>query len=60
MKFSEFDLQVNVPNKKKIIIKRIKIPLLGNHNIKNSVTTTAVALTIGISVSDIKKRPIKF
>ena len=44
--------------KKRFIIKRIKIPLLGNHNIKNSVAA-AVALTIGISVSDIK-RPIKF
>ncbi len=60
MKFSEFDLQVNVPNKKKIIIKRIKIPLLGNHNIKNSVAATAVALTIGISVSDIKKGLLNF
>ncbi len=55
IKFSEFDLLVNVPNKKKIIIKKIKIPLLGEHNIKNSVAAAAVALTVGISVSDIKK-----
>ncbi len=55
IKFSEFDLQVNVPNKKKIIIKKLKIPLLGEHNIKNSVAAAAVALTVGISVSDIKK-----
>ena len=53
--FSEFDLHVNVPNKKKIIIKKIKIPLLGIHNIKNSVGAAAVALTVGISVSSIKK-----
>ena len=54
MKISEFDLQVNVPNKKKTIIKKIKVPLLGIHNIRNSVAAAAVAMTIGISVSDIK------
>ena len=60
MKFSEFDLQVHVPNKKKLIIKKIKIPLLGIHNIKNSVAATAVALTVGISVADIKKGLLNF
>tara|TARA_B100001057_G_scaffold383643_1_gene389920 strand:+ start:3384 stop:4778 length:1395 start_codon:yes stop_codon:yes gene_type:complete len=60
IKFSEFDLHVNVPNKKKLIIKRIKIPLLGIHNIRNSVAATAVALTVGISVSDIKKGLLNF
>ena len=60
MKFSEFDLQVNLPNKKKAIIKKIRIPLLGIHNIKNSVAAAAVAITVGISVSDIKKGLLKF
>ena len=60
IKFSEFDLHVNVPNKKKIIIKKIKIPLLGIHNIKNSVGAAAVALTVGISVTDIKKGLLNF
>ena len=60
MKFSEFDLQVNLPNKKKIIIKKIKIPLLGIHNIRNSVAAAAVAITVGISVSDIKRGLLKF
>ena len=60
MKFSEFDLQVNLPNKKKVIIKKIRIPLLGIHNIRNSVAAAAVALTVGISVSDIKKGLLKF
>ena len=60
VKFSEFDLQVKVPNKKKQIIKRIKIPLLGIHNIRNSVAAASVALTIGISVSDIKKGLFNF
>ena len=59
-KFSEFDLQVNVPNKKKLIIKKIRIPLLGIHNIRNSVAATSVALTIGISISDIKKGLLYF
>ena len=60
IKFSEYDLQVNVPNKKKIIIKKLKIPLLGEHNIKNSVAAAAVALTVGISISDIKNGLLNF
>ena len=60
MKFSEFDLQVNLPNKKKIIIRKIRIPLLGIHNIRNAVAAAAVAITVGISVSDIKKGLLKF
>ena len=60
MKFSEFDLQVNLPNKKKVIIKKIRIPLLGIHNIRNSVAAAAVAITVGISVSDIKRGLLKF
>ncbi len=59
-KFSEFDLQINVPNKKKIIIKSIKIPLIGIHNIRNSVGAAAVALNVGISISKIKKGLINF
>ena len=58
--FSEFDLKVNVPNKKKVYIKKIKIPLLGIHNIRNAVAAIAVALTVGISISDIKKGLINF
>ena len=60
MKFSEFDLQVNLPNKKKVKIKKIRIPLLGIHNIRNAVAAAAVAITVGISVSDIKKGLLKF
>ena len=59
-KFTEFDLQVNVPNKKKLSIKKIKIPLLGIHNVKNSVAALAVALTVGISISDIKRGLLNF
>ena len=60
IKITEFDLEIKVPNKKKLFIKKIKIPLLGVHNVRNSVAALAVALTVGISVSDIKKRLFNF
>jgi UDP-N-acetylmuramate--alanine ligase len=60
IKFSVFDLQVNVPNKKKLTIKNIKIPLLGTHNIRNSVAAAAVALTVGISIFDVKNGLLNF
>ncbi len=59
-KFTQFDLLVNVPNKKKLSIKKIKTPLLGTHNVRNSVAAAAVALTVGISISDIKKGLLNF
>ena len=52
---TEFDLVVNLPNKKKTNIKKIKIPLLGIHNVRNSVAAAAVSLTVGISITNIKK-----
>ena len=58
--FSQFDLEINVPNKNKIVIKKIKIPLLGLHNVRNSVAATAVALTVGISIQNIKKGLLNF
>ena len=59
-KLTEFDVQIKVPNKKKILIKKIKIPLLGKHNVRNSVGAIAVALTVGISISDIKGGLLNF
>jgi len=53
--YSEYDLKITLPNKKKRLIRKIKIPLLGFHNILNSVAATAVATTIGLSNSNIKK-----
>jgi len=52
--FSEYDLSIKLPGKKNIIIKKIKIPLLGIHNIRNSTAAAAVALTMGISKNTIK------
>jgi UDP-N-acetylmuramate--alanine ligase len=53
--FSEFDLSIKLPGKKNTLIKKIKIPLLGVHNIRNSTAAAAVASTIGISKKIIKK-----
>jgi UDP-N-acetylmuramate--alanine ligase len=52
--FSEYDLDIKLPGKKNIIINKIKIPLLGIHNIRNSTAAVAVALTIGIPKNVIK------
>ena len=57
--FTEFDLLINLPNKNKKI-KRIRIPLIGIHNVRNSVAAIAVALTVGISILDIKKGLLNF
>ena len=53
--YSEFDLKIILPNKKRKIIKKIKIPLLGIHNIRNSVAAAALAVTVGLPVSNIKR-----
>jgi len=53
--FSEFDLEVRLPNKSIIKIKDFKIPLLGLHNIRNAVGAIGVSLTVGIPIHKIKK-----
>ncbi len=53
--FSEFDLSIKLPNKKNQLIKKFKIPLLGTHNIKNSVAAAALALTVGLPIKNIKR-----
>ncbi len=53
--YSEFDLKIRLPNQKNNLIKKFKIPLLGRHNIKNSVAAAALALTVGLSTQNIKK-----
>ncbi len=52
--FSSFDLNVKLPNKQNFKIKDIKIPLLGVHNIRNTVGAIGVALTVGIPIQKIK------
>ncbi|MDB9832022.1 UDP-N-acetylmuramate--L-alanine ligase [Candidatus Pelagibacter sp.] len=53
--FSEYDLSIKLPGKKNILINKIRIPLLGVHNIRNSTAAAAVASTIGIPKEIIKK-----
>ena len=53
--FSEYDLSIKLPGKKNININKIRIPLLGLHNIRNATAAVAVASTIGISKGIIKK-----
>ena len=53
--FSQYDLSIKLPGKKNVLINKIKIPLLGIHNIRNSTAAVAVASTIGISKGIIKK-----
>ena len=58
--FTEFDININVPNKKQQKIKKVKIPLIGLHNVRNSVAAAAIAITIGISIKDIKDGLLRF
>jgi UDP-N-acetylmuramate--alanine ligase len=58
--FSVFDVDVSLPNKKVLNIKKLKIPLLGVHNIRNSVGALGVALSVGIPIQKIKKGLMNF
>ena len=53
-------MHINIPNKRKSEIKNIQIPLLGVHNVRNSVAATAVAMTDGIPIKDIKNGLLNF
>ena len=46
---SYFDVEMNLPNKKKFVFKKLEIPLIGSHNIKNATAAIAVSYFIGIS-----------
>ena len=57
---SIFDLRISVRGSKSNIIKKIKLNLIGPHNILNSVSAIAVCLHIGINVKVIKNSLKKF
>ena len=57
---SIFDLEIKLKGKIKTIIKKIKIPLLGLHNIQNAAAAAAVSFNIGISKDIIKNSLNKF
>ncbi len=58
--YTEFNLKINLPNKKQRFVKKIKIPLLGIHNVRNAVAASAVAITVGISIKNIKEGLLNF
>ncbi len=58
--FSEFNVFVKLPNKKNLNIKKLKIPLLGIHNIRNAVGALGVALSMGIPIQKIKQGLMNF
>jgi UDP-N-acetylmuramate--alanine ligase len=45
--FSSFDIKINIPSKKKII-KGIKLPMIGVHNIQNATAAVSLAFTLGL------------
>ena len=55
IEFSTFDLKISLPGKKLKILKNIKIPIIGIHNIRNATAAIAVSSSIGISDITIKK-----
>ena len=57
--FSKFDLKIKIPGNLSII-KNIKIPLIGLHNIKNAASAVSVSFLIGIRVSTIKNGLLNF
>ena len=57
--FSSFDIKINIPSKKKII-KEIKLPMIGIHNIMNATAAVSLAFTIGLPEKYIKLGLQKF
>ena len=55
---SKFDIKINIPGNKTKIIKNIKIPILGIHNIRNATAAIAVSSSVGIS-NDLIKNGLK-
>ena len=52
--YSQFNLSINLPGQKKDYIKKLQLPIIGLHNIRNAAASAAVCYLIGISNSMIK------
>ena len=52
---SQFDLVISLPGRPIKIIKKIQLPIIGVHNIKNATAAIAVSHSIGISDKIIKR-----
>ena len=57
---SFFDVEMRLPNKNKIVLKKFEIPLIGSHNVKNATAAIAVSYFIGISPVILKNSLKKF
>ena len=53
--YSVFDLKISTPLLKKQTIRKIKVNLIGSHNILNSVAAIALCSYIGVNLKIIKK-----
>ncbi len=58
--FSKFDLKIKLPGIAKKIIKNIKVPTIGIHNIRNVTASIAVSSSVGISEKIIKKALLEY
>jgi len=58
--YSIFDLKISIRGLKKTIIKKIKLNLIGPHNVLNSASAIALCLHIGIDIDVIKNALKKF
>ena len=58
--YSIFDLKISIPGENKRTIKKIKLNLIGSHNILNSVGAISLCLHIGIKIKIIKNSLKKF
>ena len=52
---SSFNIELNLPNKRKTKIKNITLPLIGLHNVRNATAAVATSFYMGISSKIIKK-----
>ena len=58
--YSTFDLKISIRGLKKTIVKKIKLNLIGPHNVLNSASAIALCLHIGIDINVIKNALRKF
>jgi UDP-N-acetylmuramate--alanine ligase len=58
--FSVFDLKLKFSSNKTKTINNIMVNLIGDHNIKNTTASIAIALNLGIKINKIKKALKKF
>ena len=53
--YSVFNIRILIPGSKNKIIKKIKLNLIGQHNVLNAAAAVAMCLHIGIKIDVIKK-----